>query len=82
MRTLLSRTQSVRPDDVDGMMAAIAREVRLWRGGHPRNGRRADVIAPYEAGRLTEDLVAVFERTRQAGEAGTARVPRSLAVPA
>jgi glycosyltransferase involved in cell wall biosynthesis len=63
----------VRPDDIDGMAAAIAGAVERFQAGLPSRPPDPDVVARFEYRRLAGELAAVFEAVL--GSPSPARVP-------
>jgi glycosyltransferase involved in cell wall biosynthesis len=61
----------VRPDDVEGMAAAIAAELERFRAGTPPPSPDAEVVRRFEYGKLAADLAGVFERVLAADRATT-----------
>ena len=51
----------IRPDDVDGMAAAIARALERFRSGEQPPTPNPEVVARFEYRRLAADLAAVFD---------------------
>jgi glycosyltransferase involved in cell wall biosynthesis len=51
----------VRPNDVDGLAAAIAREVERFRSGADRRPPDPEVVARFEYRKLASDLAAVLD---------------------
>lgn len=51
----------VRPDDVDGIIAALEGRLQASRAGVPPSPPRADVVARFEYRRLAEQLAGVFD---------------------
>jgi glycosyltransferase involved in cell wall biosynthesis len=51
----------VRPDDVEGMAAAIAAQLECWRAGEPPPQPDAELVARYEYARLAQELARVFD---------------------
>jgi len=51
----------VRPDDVDGITAALEGRLQAFRAGVPPSPPRADVVSRFEYRRLAEQLAGVFD---------------------
>jgi hypothetical protein len=59
--TAARNARLARPDDVDGIAAALRAELDRWRSGEPKAAPDRDVVARFEYRRLAAELAGVLD---------------------